>query len=908
MSEKSHRAYFCNSRLKALFLALMPPLWLTMSILPQKSALAQTSGQGCPTGTKVVGTSGSLVQNGNFSTAVGSAVAANTLLPGNWRSGVPYQGDGVYPPDTSVSIQNGSVSYVGVVQQVPFPGDTANGIAASNTWLYSNGNTTGGPYTIWQQQVNVLPNTTYLFYAYVSNTIAPTSSAPDDPIIRFLVNGSPLGTSFQVFDDSDPLSGHNGADLWDRKSILYTTGAGETSLVLSIRDEQLGAIGDDFGVVAIGLEPCRPNIGIAKSAGTPVANANGSYTIPYTVTVQNYAPAAAEYNVTNLQITDDLATTFAGATINSVTNLENGQNSNLAVNSNFNGQGDQNLLQGTDTLAGQQSRTITFNVNITPGASLGPFNNTMTVTGNHAASAFAGPITDTSVNGTDPDANGNGTPVNGDSDPSNNTSPTPVTITANPQLGVAKTLGTVTNNGDGSFTLPYTVTVRNAGNISLNSLQVTENLSQTFPGASVLSIVPNSLSSTGVIPVTVNPNFNGTTDTNLLAGTDSLAVGANATITFNVRVNPGATPGPYNNTAVGNATGANGTEVSDQSNNGTNVDPDGDGDPTNNNLPTPVSFTSTPRLGVAKSLGTVNANSDRSFTVPYTVTVGNVGDIGLNNLQVTENLSQTFNGTTAFSVEANSLSGTGVTVNPNFNGTSNTNLLAGTDSLAVGANATITFRVRVTPGTNPGPYNNTAVGNATGTNGATVTDQSNDGTNVDPDGNGDPTDNNVPTPLNFAGNMRLVKRITGVARNGVPVNSLSFTGVDADADANALVQAGLTPIGVRAIPPTNNLISNDEVEYTIYFLSDGSQAANQVNFCDLIPAGTTYIPNSTVVQVGNTQLTSSDRFLPSLTPLPAGNSCLDQNNPNGAVIANLGNVPNTSGSNFGFIRLRVKIN
>jgi uncharacterized repeat protein (TIGR01451 family) len=616
MSEKSQRAFFCNNKFKAIFLALIPPLWLTTSIITQKSALAQTAGEGCPTGTKLAGAPTNLIQNGTFNvqpsgpfgTLFGNPVfqglPANTPLPTgtagvSWSSNLPYVASNSsnppnYPPDSGVSIQSGVVNYAGgIVQQVPFPGDPANGVPGSNTWLYSNGNNTGAPYAIWQQQITgVLPNTTYIFYTYVSNAIATNASAPDDPIIRFLVNGTPLGASFQVFDDSDPSSGHSGADLWDRKSIRYTTGANETSLTLTVRDEQLGSAGDDFGIVAIGAEPCRPNVGIAKSVGTPVANTNGSFTVPYTLTVQNYAPAETQYNLTQLQVNDDLATTFAGATINSVTEIQSGT---LAANTAFNGGSNKNLLQGTDTLAGQQSATITFNVNVTPGTSLGPFNNTASVTGNHAASAALGPVTDTSVNGTDADTGGNETPVNGDRDPSNNTSPTP------------------------------------------------------------------------------------------------------------------------------------------------------------------VSFTSIP-------------------------------------------------------------------------------------------------------------------------------------------------------PLGSSSNLRLLKRITGVTRNGAPLNSVSFTGVDADTDANALVQAGLRPIGVRAIPATNSLTSNDEVEYTIYFLSDGGQAANKVNFCDLIPTGTTYIPNSTVVQVGNTPLTSSDRFLPSLTPLPAGNYCLNQNNANGALLVDLGNVPNTNGNNFGFIRLRVKIN
>ena len=632
-----------------------------------------------------------------------------------------------------------------------------------------------------------------------------------------------------------------------------------------------------------------PRLGVAKAAGKLTNNGDGTFTVPYSIIVRN----SGNTNLNSLQVTENLSQTFPGASVLSIEpNTLSG--TGVTVNPNCNGTTNTNLLAGTDSLAIGAERVITFTVSVNPGNSPSPYNNT--AVGN-AIGANGVAVSDQSNNGIDVDPDGDG-------DPTNNNTPTPVFFTFTPRLGVAKAAGKLTNNGDGTFTVPYSIIVRNIGDINLNSLQVKENLSQTFPGASVLSIEPNTLSGTGV---TVNPNFNGTTNTNLLAGTDSLAIGADRIITFSVRVNPGANPGPYNNTAVGAATGANGAAANDQSNNGIDVDPDGDGDPTNNNVPTPVTFTSNPKLGVAKRAGSLTSNSDGSFTIPYTINVRNVGDILLNNLQVIENLSQTFNGLTTFGVEANSLSGTGVRVNPNFNGISDTNLLVGTDSLSIGTNSTITFNVRVNPGNKVGPYNNTAVGNAFGANGGAVSDQSTDGTNIDPDNDGDPTNNSVPTPVNFASNIRLLKRITGVIKDGVPINSASFTSIEADADANAIAQAGLTPIGVRITPESNNLTSDDEIEYTIYFLSDGVQAATQVKFCDLIPTGTSYIPNSTIVQVGKTQLTSAEQFFPSLTPLPTGNSCLNPNNPNGAIIVNLGNISNTPGNNFGFIRLRVKI-
>lgn len=165
---------------------------------------------------------------------------------------------------------------------------------------------------------------------------------------------------------------------------------------------------------------------------------------------------------------------------------------------------------------------------------------------------------------------------------------------------------------------------------------------------------------------------------------------------------------------------------------------------------------------------------------------------------------------------------------------------------------------------------------------------------------------NQCTPLASTGNgLRLVKRITAATRGGTPISGLSFGDVDADADANAINQAGLRPVGVREIPSTTPLQSGDDVQYTIYFL--GSQALDNFNFCDLIPTGTTYVPNSISIVGAGTGADQGRFFSPltSLEQLPEGSVCENRNNPNGAVIVKLGNVPN---GRPGSVSLRVKIN
>ena len=100
-----------------------------------------------------------------------------------------------------------------------------------------------------------------------------------------------------------------------------------------------------------------------------------------------------------------------------------------------------------------------------------------------------------------------------------------VTPVSDPRIGLSKAVvGTPTSNADGSHTVVYEMTVSNMGNRPLNSLQITDDLGSTFVGGP--SIVSATVSSS---TLAVNSNYNGLTDTSLLAGTDSLAVGASST-------------------------------------------------------------------------------------------------------------------------------------------------------------------------------------------------------------------------------------------------------------------------------------------------------------------------------------------------------------------------------------------
>jgi hypothetical protein len=302
------------------------------------------------------------------------------------------------------------------------------------------------------------------------------------------------------------------------------------------------------------------------------------------------------------------------------------------------------------------------------------------------------------------------------------------------------------DNGDGTFTTTLTLTVENLGNVVLSTVQVSDDLRLTFPNPATFSMA-NLTSGT----LTVDGSFDGDGNNDLLAGTDSLAVGASATLTFDVTFDPMGLPGPFSNSATTMALSPAGTGTSDTSHNGTDPDPNMDSDPSNSgseDAPTPITITENPVIVVAKVVGPVVDNGNGTFASTITLTIENLGNVVLQNVQVTDGLRATFPAPATFSV-ANVTSGT-LAVNAGFDGDSDTDLLAGSDSLAVGATASITFTVTFDPMSLAGPFNNTALAQGAGPAGGMTSDTSDNGTEPEPNGNNDPgeAEDTNPTPLN----------------------------------------------------------------------------------------------------------------------------------------------------------------
>jgi uncharacterized repeat protein (TIGR01451 family) len=209
------------------------------------------------------------------------------------------------------------------------------------------------------------------------------------------------------------------------------------------------------------------------------------------------------------------------------------------------------------------------------------------------------------------------------------------------------------------------------------------------------------------------------------------------------------------------------------------------------------------------------------------------------------------------------------------------------------------------------------------------------------------TTSNQDFGYDLKSSLLLVKRITAInpgQSDGVVFNNF----VNDDNDANDDVANWPTDKNtyLRGKINVTDVKPGDEVEYTIYFLSNGSTEAKNVKICDVIPDNMTFVANSYAPNFGmglalnatalptdpNKNLSNAisddegDYYPPNTNPA-ISNLCKkhDPNNPNnliplnssnnlsGAMLINLSNpLPaatslGTPTNSYGFIRFRAKV-
>lgn len=166
-------------------------------------------------------------------------------------------------------------------------------------------------------------------------------------------------------------------------------------------------------------------------------------------------------------------------------------------------------------------------------------------------------------------------------------------------VGCSKQLTGASTVNSNTANIYYRIVVKNKGNILLNNLQVTDDLAKVFGAGNVTAVSISFVSNPGGLQL--NPEYNGTTDINLLASGQTLNNHPVATdsIVINMAVTATNLSGStvyYNSAVASGSIGAGATymAVADSSNNGSSprMDLDGNGvsDDAGENTPTPFVF------------------------------------------------------------------------------------------------------------------------------------------------------------------------------------------------------------------------------------------------------------------------------------------------------------------------------
>lgn len=482
-----------------------------------------------------------------------------------------------------------------------------------------------------------------------------------------------------------------------------------------------------------------------------------------------------------------------------------------------------------------------------------------------------------------------------------NTIPGQGTLPPSLNFGFAGSTGTTTN-------------IHEIQNIRITTIPPDVNIVKTgppqftvgTPGAYTLNVQnsPSAGSTSGAITVTdtLPPGFEfiSATGTNW----NCSAVDSLVTCNYNgAALRPGASAPPITINVLPTGTIGNNPTAS----NTATVETPGDENPGDNTTTIDTPVVAAPLIKAIKSSQVIDTNgngtADPGEVIAYTITIENQGNAPSTNTVFTDDIPANTTYVPNSSVVNNQALADRAGTSPFVNGSpvSSPSQAPRSGILNPGTpeTATVQFQVRIN---NPLPEGVVQIQNQA----LIVSDQVreppvltnppiNTGPTIDPIG---PTQ-----PL-----LRLVKRITGL-------NTTNYTNI---VDENpALWPSTVQPVGRPDLLNPQTLVrSGDQVEYTIYFISAGSQEATNVQICDAIPAGTTFINNSFAPASGillnqagtqspltNGSDTDQGSFFSPLAPV-ASPPCADANNSNGSILLNLGDVP---AGNAGFLRFRVKI-
>jgi uncharacterized repeat protein (TIGR01451 family) len=427
-------------------------------------------------------------------------------------------------------------------------------------------------------------------------------------------------------------------------------------------------------------------------------------------------------------------------------------------------------------------------------------------------------------------------------------------------------------------------------------------------------------------------------------GNFTIPAGGSVSITFTANIANGTAPGKYNNSVIASAKYLNpSAEVTTVPSNAVAVTSTYDGTLATNTKEDVTIIPASP-LSVDKSVALVEDVDKSGRNTPLTNQVPTPGDVLEYSVVVKNNSNSvavdnvTF--TDAIPANTNYIADS-LQISAGINSGAKTDNSSDDQAeftgsqvifrLGTGANATsggsmaptsittIKFRVKINDSLIPALTN-------TVSNQAIVS--SKDYANTKSNDPSTPTDND-PTVTKIGPRLRLVKRVTRVLKAdsteiikiGVykdledDIND-NASGWSVTGDKEKYLVGAITDEHIREQitspdPKVPVPAVTDQLEYTIYFLSDGATPAKDVDICDFIPKYQTYVPGSMRLSLGTgTETTVVDG---SGTGLGSGyyksnfpSACNSTNNSEGAVYFKIGDL-STNPNSYGYIRFRAQV-
>ena len=228
------------------------------------------------------------------------------------------------------------------------------------------------------------------------------------------------------------------------------------------------------------------------------------------------------------------------------------------------------------------------------------------------------------------------------------------------RIGLAKAAGAPQFMTDGSYKVDYTLTVKNLSLEPLEGVEITDDLTIANRNLGSYSAAagtpPEGQYSVSLVSTTMAgaaiPSFTGQPGSQVLVSGGTLAAGASATVTFTVHINaavPRLLGLSHTNQAVvsgkgqySGQTAPDNPQLTDPSNNGTNVDANNNGiaNEPSDNVETVVTPSFSPAIDIKKTamLTSSGALPDVNDQVTYTFVVTNTGKTPLVDVKVTDPL------------------------------------------------------------------------------------------------------------------------------------------------------------------------------------------------------------------------------------------------------------------------------